>query len=91
MSKNLTPFYIELCKRVLGCADALQYENAHNLLRLAMICDDNRAPEPIADAACEMDFAFKDYHITTGVYDHDQFCAALDTLKAWVDAQATQS
>lgn len=91
MSTNVTQFYVELCKRVLGCADALQYENAHNLLRLAMICDDNRAPEPIADAACEMNFAFMGYRITTGLYDHDRFCDALDTLKAWVDTQANQS
>ncbi len=86
MSHSLLCFYVELCQRVLGCANAHQTDNAYNLLRLAMICDDNRAPEVISDVACEMDFAFMYWQNGKGDYDHDKYCAALKTLETWVNS-----
>lgn len=78
-------FYRELARRIVDLANALQYENAYNLLRLAMISDEGQAPEAIAEAATEVQFAYMP--LNDDGYDHERFCAAVDSVTAWLNSE----
>jgi hypothetical protein len=78
----MTAFYRELARRALNLANALQYENAETLLRLAN-CEAEALPGLLGDAQAEMTFAF-----IFDPYDHDQFQEGVALLERYLEETA---
>ena len=78
-------FYRELARRVVALANALQYENAANLLHLALSASDDPAPATLGTADCEMQFAFTPIPSGDSAdYDHERFDRAVASIELWL-------
>lgn len=85
----MSTFYLELAIRVLRLANALQYENAINLLRLALSAEGevDHAPEALRSIDVDLQFCWDVEIRLNGEPDHEKFTEAIAALEAWVDAQ----
>lgn len=75
----MTAFYRELARRTLNLVNALQYENAETLLRLAN-CEPEPLPERLCAAQGEMSEAFQ-----SQPYDHDLFMEGVADLERYLE------
>jgi hypothetical protein len=90
------PFWIELIKRVLSLANALQYENSARLLDLAISASNDLPDDTIMDAYSDLKW---EMNIMIGIsngslcrnsnpkdleYDHESFDNALCRLEDWL-------
>lgn len=86
----IAPFYVEVARRVVRLANALQYENAAALLHLALASADDTVPRVLHDVDVRMQFAFYPLHEARRegrpeTYDHAKFDAAVSDLEKWLD------
>ncbi len=77
----MTIFYKELGIRALALANALQYQNAETLLRLAWAASDDIMPDALAKASAAMTFAWA----RGDEYDHDQFEKGVALLEKYLE------
>lgn len=86
--RNQNIFWYELVKRVVGLANALQYDNTYYLINLAVAAsEEDELPDDIVmDAWHEIKWQMEIMMFDKErEYDHDAYCKAIDSLEKWLE------
>lgn len=85
VKRHLPGFYIELARRVVTLANSLQYDNAMNLLHLALSASLDDAPSELRQVFAAWGTVGSP---TDGDYDHEAFDAGVNTIERWLAEQS---